>query len=477
MAASVADKSSAVTQMEQDWDLARALLGGTRAMRAEGVRYLPKWPNEDQNGYDTRLQTATLFPAYRRTVESLTGKPFSKPVTLGEDVPQQLQDWCQDVDLEGRNLHTFAADVFESGLGYGICGILVDYPTGEQVPTTAAGVRTLAAEQAAGLRPYMVHIKPEQVLGWRAARRNGKWVLLQLRIMECVSEADGDYGTNEVEQVRVLEPGKWQTYRQQLDKTWLLHAEGMTTLKVVPFVPVYGRRTGFMTGTPPLLNLAFMNVKHWQSQSDQDTILHVARVPILVASGVEDTTGITVGASAAVKLPQGATLTFCEHSGKAIDAGKVSLDTLKEEMRNAGAELLVLIPRITATEVASEDSKGLSDLQRMTQDLEDSLDQALQLMADWVNLGEGGHCTVYKDFGALALTDASAQILMQSAQAGIISHETYFEEMQRRGSISPDLSWVDEQARLDSQGPSLGMMGGQGGQGGGGPGTGNPAGG
>lgn len=32
--------------MAANIDLAKALLGGTSAMRAAGERYLPKWPNE-----------------------------------------------------------------------------------------------------------------------------------------------------------------------------------------------------------------------------------------------------------------------------------------------------------------------------------------------------------------------------------------------------------------------------------------------
>jgi hypothetical protein len=49
----------------------------------------------------------------------------------------------------------------------------------------------------------------------------------------------------------------------------------------IPFVPLYGTRLAFMMGISPLRDVAYLNVKHWQSQSDQDTILHVARVPIL----------------------------------------------------------------------------------------------------------------------------------------------------------------------------------------------------
>ena len=109
-------------------------------------------------------------------------------------------------------------------------------------------------------------------------------------------------------QIRVLEPGAWRTYREVESvngkKSWQPHDEGLTSLDVIPLATFYTKRTGFMMATPPLLELAYMNVKHWQSQSDQDNILHVARVPMLMISGIDDDTfELKVGTSSATKLP------------------------------------------------------------------------------------------------------------------------------------------------------------------------------
>jgi hypothetical protein len=472
MAATVADKSPAVASMEADWTLAAALMGGTRAMRAAGSALLPKWPNEEQRSYDTRLATATLYPAYQQTVETLAAKPFSKPVTVGEDVPPEIKKWCEDIDQEGRNLHVFAAEQMEWTLGQGLSGILVDYPDTRDVPKTGTGVVTQAAEQAAGLRPYMVHIKAEQLLGCMCKRVNGKWTILQLRFMECVEEPDGEFGTTEIHQVRVLEPGKWQVWRKKKDangkEEWALHGDGVTTLKYVPFVPVYGKRIGFMMAKPPMIELGHLNVKHWQSQSDQDTLLHIARVPILVRTGVQDTVmpdgtlvkpQLTIGAGAAVDLPKEATLTYCEHTGAAINAGKTSLDDLKEEMRQAGAEMLVIKPgNTTRIEAASDNLKGMCALQRVTLGLQDALNTALRMMADWVKLPTGGHVSLFNDFGALTLEAAVADIV-QLQQGSIISKETAFKEAQRRGVISSDVDYQEEQDRIATEGPALGTMG------------------
>lgn len=426
-------------------------------MRAAGKAYLPQWPNEDQESYKTRLATSVLFPAFSRTVGTLTGKPFSKPVTVGDDVPPQIEEWMDDIDLEGRNLDTFAADVMECALGYGLCGILVDYPVKPE------DVRTQADERAINLRPYFVHIKPDQLIGWMAARQNGAWAIQQLRLMECIEEPVGMFGTNEVKQIRVLEPGKWSTYRQNKDNAeqWDLYQEGTTSLNFVPFVPVYGDRKGFMRGKSPLIEVAHMNVEHWQSASDQRTILHVARVPILTIIGIEDDNfTLTLGASAAVKLPINGNMKYVEHTGAAILAGQADLDKLEERMRQAGAELLVIKPGVvTATQVSSENAVGMCALQRISAGLEDALDLALDYMAQWAGMGAdaGGHVSIFNHYASANQSDASAQIIVSAQTSGLISKETAISELKRRGTLASEVEADDEAEKIDAQGPDLGV--------------------
>ncbi|MGX9782202.1 hypothetical protein [Janthinobacterium lividum] len=71
-------------------------------------------------------------------------------------------------------------------------------------------------------------------------------------------------------------------------------------------------------------------------------------------------------------------------------------------------------------------------------------------MAEWGGEAEGGHITIFKDFGAASLAEASAELLFKSVANNRISGETYFNELQRRGIVSPDLKWEDEQERIQS---------------------------
>ncbi len=454
MTDTVRKQSTEAAKLSENYELISALLEGTSAMRAAGKVRLPQWPGEDDTTYKLRLAVATLFPAFQRTVEVLGAKPFSKPVAFGGDVPEKLKDWCQDVDRNGSNLHAFLSAVCDEALAYGFSGILVDYP-----PTRDESDQPLyptkAAEDAAGVRPYFVQIHPRNILGWRKDSMG----LSQLRLLEVESVEDGEFATMDIEQVRVLRRGSWQIWRKAESagkEAWIIHSHGRTTLKRIAFVPVNAKYPGSMVARPPLLELAHANVEHWQSKSDQQNILHVARVPILFAKMLGEG-GITVGAGSAVKSesPDG-DLKFVEHTGAAIEAGRVSILDLEDRMRQAGAELLVIKPgNITESQTHADNEQGSSALQKIAGNVEDAADQALQLMAEWVNEPEGGHVTVYKDFGAATLAEAGAELLFKGASTGLLSAESYFNELKRRGILSPDLDWEAEQERILSATPTL----------------------
>ena len=448
----------AVDQMSAYWDVITPLMGGTLAMRAAQA-LLPKYPAEDDEVYKERLRLSTLLPAYSETVGNMTSRVFAEPLQLGDDVPEQVKELASNIDNANNDINAWSVDFFREGLSHGLCHAFVDHQKAE-------GVRTQADEKAAGVRPYVVMVKPEQVCGWRV--RDG--VLTQVRYREIIEESDGDFGTKCVAQIRVLEPGMWTTYRKPKEGgVWAIHDQGTTNLSVIPWVTFYTGRTGFMTAKPPLLELAHLNIKHWQSQSDQDNILHVIRVPILVRIGVQaqyDNQGkvippeFKVGTGALTDLPINGDMKYVEHTGKAVDAGRQALLDLIAEMRMAGAKLLTPDKSATktATQAEEEAAQDLSPLSRMANHFADCLAQLLQFMADYRSLGEGGTVEMRGSFDVDYMPEVSLPTLVAMANAGMISKETLFTEMQRRGVISDEYDWADELEKIDSQGPALGEL-------------------
>lgn len=457
MPLAVNEQSEEVKALAVEWPMLEALIAGTAEMRKASTAFLPQWPAETPEAYRARLSVATLFPAYRRTVNVMSGKPFSKTVTL--DAPARIAEWAEDIDLQGVSLHSFAAEMFQEVIGFGLAGILVEYPRAEP----AAG-RTVAQVERAGLRPYWVRVRHDQILGWKAGLVAGRMQLTQLRLLESFEEPEGPYGVAVKPQVRVLEPGGWEVWREAgKSGEWVLADSGTTTLAEVPFVPLYGHRVAYMQGKAPLLDLAYLNVKHWQSQSDQDTIIHVARVPILTARDVGEEFELKVGASAAVNLGSGenAELKYVEHTGGAIEAGETSLLKLRDQMIETGAELLVRRQsgQVSATEAGNDAEANKSDLQRIAENFEDALDQALWLTAKYVGMDDGGTVELFDDYGAATLSDASAQLISALQQGGVISKETTISELKRRGVLAETVDASEEADKVSSEGPALGMIG------------------
>jgi hypothetical protein len=233
-------------------------------------------------------------------------------------------------------------------------------------------------------------------------------------------------------------------------------------MDTIPLVTLYTKRTGFMTASPPLLNLAHLNVKHWQSQSDQDTILHVARVPILSVFGLADDQELTLGASTAMKFNDRTTqgVEYTEHTGASIDSGHNSLDDLLDQMRMAGAKLLRKENTSTKSvdQVGQETMQEDSPLYTMANSLEDALDNVLQFMADWRGMDDGGNVEIHTelDMSSLSVDAPGVTALVSAYHAGAIRKVDLVRDLQTLGLIDADANVDEVIAELAASVPGMG---------------------
>lgn len=450
-----------VAAMQEDWSIVEDLMGGTKAMRKAGKTHLEQFPDEDDQSYTCRLNRSTLLPVYSETVQNMTGRVFAEPISLNDDVPEEISGYTENIDQQTNNLQVWSQTFFGTGLAYGLCHVLVEYPKTE-------GLKTKADEISAGVRPYAIIIQPKQVLGWLEEERGGAQFLTQFRYMERVKVPDPDnkFAVKSIKQVRVLEPGKWSTYRQQDDgkggKTWQLHEEGTTSLTVIPLVTFYTKRTGFMTAVPPLMELAHLNVKHWNEQSDQDKSVRFARIRLAAILGVDEESikNIKISADCMLSLPQGADIKVVQGSAESVKIGRDELNSLIDDMRMAGAKLLQKEKQATKTAAQAEEeaAQELSPLETMAGAFEDAIDQVLQYFAMWMGVEEGGHCEVNGNFDVDYDIATTLPFLQTMNDRTKLSDQSFFEEVQRRGILDPSRNWEEEQQRIESQGPRLGTM-------------------
>lgn len=443
-----------VDAMAEDWALVDALLGGTKTMRAAGEKYLPKWTLEDPSDYAARLKIATLFPAFGNTVGEMVGRAFADQVELGDDVPGWIRDdvW-PDVDRQGINGHAWARGWFYGALAKGLYHVLVDAPP--KVLPDGTEIRTQADQKAAGVRPYLIRIAPERVLGWKVGA-DGQ--LAQVRITWSRTEP-GDFADKTISQIRVYEVGLIRVFEERENagkqKEWVEVEQISYDLPVIPLVTCYTKRTGLLEAEPPLRELAYMNTAHWAHQCSTASLLQTAGVPILAAIGLnEENPKLLIGSKNAVMLPVGGDMKYVEHSGKAIGSGREWLRDLESQMKAIGAKLLEPGSGAkTATQASEEASSSNSPLGAMVEDLEDALEQLLYVIGLYRNEPTGGSVEVKADLDPDTAPIESMGVIAKMVATGGLSRATQFAEAQRRGIVSPEVKWEDEQSRIGTEGP------------------------
>ena len=468
-------------------ELPKNLLGGTVAMQKAGKKYINKTPGESESVWQERVDAAVLLNIYKRTVSMLVGQVFSREASLAmsEDValPELFSAMAEDVDLQGNSLSVWAARFFEDSMNCGGGVLLVDFP---QIATRTAqdgsfeyqdveGVwrkKTAQADAENGWRPYFVHISQRDLLGWRFKSVNGRRVLAQLRFVERVTESVGDWDVQDksVEQVRVLEPGKWEVWRKKAQEggreEWVLDTSGTTSLKAIPAVPLLlGEKCGEMCAYPALEDMAHLNRRHWQSTVDQYDLIAWMRRPVWLGVALQTEDGLVPhwGPGTILNSPTvGAALQSVSVAPEAVAKGQEDLDKLETQMSMFGMRLLM--PRngqVTATQNTLESAENDSTLKRWAMSLKDCLEQALMFAAQWMNV-EGSQvpsATVNTEFHLLdGMTVAE---IKEAVTLGIVSKRMAFDELKRRGLVPDDADWAETQAEMEnearqSQGPSLG---------------------
>lgn len=449
----VASRSLARQRMEADWPMITALLGGTRAMRAAGEKFLPKFAGEDAAAYRARLHSSFLFPAYRDAIDKIVAKPFGKPIQV-ENAPEEL-DYLQDnADAKGNSLTQFGSDTFRGGLSYGIVVVIVDMPRNPN--------------KEVNKRPYFSLYRAKDVIGGKGRRNEatGEIEVTQIRLQEWEVVESSDYREEQLSVIRVwnapemdleagaiLQKGTIEIWKKRVDdaahKLDDLYEHDFPGIPIAIFDP---GEIDFLEAAPPLLDLAWLNIEHWQSRSDQRSILHYARAYQMLISGMTEDeqrkiNGFGVNQVWFAKDPE-ASAQVIEHTGASIEAGERDIQSLEERMETLGAQALVQRSgNQTATAKAIDDGKSLSQAQHWVANLEQTLRLCYRHAATWLDaeLDDQFNLEVFKDFGMTMRRKDDLDFLDKARGRGDLSRGTWLREVKKRGVLGDD---VDVEAEL-----------------------------
>ena len=432
--ADVNDPCQAWYNMEPHWGLIEDLLSGTYEMRRRHRRYLPQEPREIDESYDNRLARSVCPPFYQRLEKMLAGMLTRKPVRLN-DVADIIREQLFDVDLKGNDLNVWTYETARTMIRYGHVGVLVD------APSDALG------------RPYWVTYSPREILGWRSELIDGSQKFIQLRLLEKVFEPDGLYGEKQVEQVRLLTPGAFEIHRKDEDGNYSIFDEGKTSLTEIPFSVAYANRVNWMESRPPMEDIAELNLKTYQIQSDLDNQLHISAVPMLAFYGFpQSAEEVSAGPGEAIAFPAEGRAEYIEPSGKSYDAQFKRLEQVASQINELGlaAVLGQKLSAETAEAKRIDRSQGDSTMQVVAQQMQDMIDNSLLYHAKFLGTNESGSSFVNRDFLASRLDPQEIGSLLQLYTAGTISQETMLKQLVEGEVLGDDFD-VEEELEATEQ--------------------------
>jgi hypothetical protein len=445
-------------------------------MRECREEFLPRHDKEDLRKYTRRLSRAVLKPAYRDAIELAVSRPFSRPVAYDGDLPPELEDFWARVDRQGLDMTTLTRRWFTYGLRHGMCHVLADAPAGKAA--------NLKEERELGIRPRAVLIKAPELTGWRWRIDPVRGlVLTQIRFEESVSKPDdGEYGESEVTRFRVItndpsppegsdpeKNGVWQVFEKEaggklqlVDEGPFEHPDG------IPLVTFYAMQQGPLLAEPPFQHLAFLNIAHYQSTSEQRDLLAFARVGVWFAKGwsrEELDRGLTIGAHRFVGSENpNASLEVVEHGGSALDAGRQDIMDLEAQMRETAHDVITSAPTgdVRATTSVMGERRQESQIGAWIQEMNAAIRQLVVFAGRWRDgapeVPENFQPQVFADFVVGLRGDADVGQLHQMRSNRDLSRQTYYEELQRRGFLSDSVTVEQEEERLAAEAMDVPMF-------------------
>ncbi len=445
-------RTRAVLDMMKGWEIMKAVTEGTEYLRENSEAFLPLEPREDYDAYLARVNRAVFSPFTQRLIRAATGLVLRKPITLTGD-PYWTEMFKMDVDGCGSDLDEYARRILMCSLTYGQSHILVDYPA-------PAGALSLAEERQQNRRPYWIEVDPNNLYGWRLDRESNYGNLIQARIAEKAVLPDGDFGEKVYDQIRVIEPGRYRVFRKKeqieemydvsdnsvtgnfemgsADKDYQQVESGEFSLGEIPLVTVYSGKTENLVSKPPLLDIAYLNIAHFQRQADLIHSLHVASQPMLVMEGYDDQTkDLAISVNYAMATQPGNKVYYVEPASSAFDAQSAEIKELQMQMATLGISTLsqqkFVAESADARRLDRVDTNSM--LAMVSMELEQKLQKCFNLSAEYVGI-EPPEVKISRDFDIERLIGQDITALTSLFDQQVIDREE-FRDILVQGEVLP----------------------------------------
>lgn len=428
----------AYKRMKPRWEMCRALMIGTDAIREGAETYLPRMEEESDASYEFRRTLVALHNGFQRTVLASVGFILEEPPELGADMPKVLADFAENVDRAGTHLNVFTRRLSQAGVTDGFAGILVEHTKVKDPQKVSAD-----DEKRLGIGPYWLLYKVDDVYKPVYEMVNGVRTLTLLILREVVKKRVGRFGYTTVTRYRVYtnDEGKgvvrcevWEAVGQGVP-IMTETAMVITNQTEIPWSPLpVGDEISPDEWKPPLMDLAFLNIEHHQCKTNMASLETLACVPTQVRIGAKpDENGeyppIKLGPRSTIEAPyqQGVPTPLYWHSPSidALEPTHKSLDKIEAAMGAAG--MAFLSPDTRAAETAEarriDTAAQRATLQSFAQAVQDCLERAFGFTANFIPSVTAGSVTVNNNFTGEGINTAFLTVCLQAYEKDSLTLE------------------------------------------------------
>lgn len=311
---------------EDDWIDCRQAYEGERAVKAAGVRHLPKLTGQTEEEYLAYKKRALFYSITSKTLSALVGMALDERPAL--EYPEKLARYFED--NSGTQFYELFGTTVQELLLMGRFGALIDRPVG-------------------GGDPFVVMYPTECITNWRRDD-NGDLQMVVLRETVLEENADDEYDHISRTQYRKLElvNGELQiTVHRTAPNSDIFQPSLPTTItntglvmKSIPFICVTPNGLEITPAKPPMLDIVNVNLSHYRTSADLEHGRHFTGLPTPWITGAEAAT-MHIGSTKAWVIPNHqARVGFLEFTGQGLLSLEKALNEKQSQLASMSARLI-----------------------------------------------------------------------------------------------------------------------------------------
>lgn len=431
-----------------DWIKVRDTLAGQRVVKEKGTAYLPKNLGAEAGEYKAYLNGAIFFNMVDQTLNGMTGQVFRR-APIVRNLPEKLQDKIIHLGQDGSGHVAFTKTVVREVCAMGRYGVLVD------APTTSGD-------------SYAVGYRAEDILDWEVERVDGVQRLTRVllrefrRVRSVLSgrariRSGGAYQYETVYRELVLEniEGRWTYFQNIYDKGGpqsiptevlrpVINGNPLTAIPFVFFGP-----TGNTPDCekPPLLDIAELNLSHYEDYADFQHGKKYTSLPIYVVPGGAEggADEYRIGPNTIWEVPMGSKPEILEYKGDGLKTQASALSTKERQIAAIGGRLLPGLGQGISESSEQATMRGASEqsiLMNVILAVQDGMSLVLRYWAAWRDVPMNATASLRYVINSSYLTGfADARVLraiQMMWESGLVPIEVLFDNLRDLEVLSDD---------------------------------------